>query len=151
MSNQQPTKEAIEARQAKMQEVWDGIKLKAQPENHMQMAQALAFALVDVVEYTNEIEATAADDRKFMEEVIYHTQNLERQNVALLQTLAAASPEHVRDIYKVFVDNGKYSVRRVQDDFVIGTFGKDMAEDIVRGLNSFPTITRDVVVEDDGA
>lgn len=135
---QQPTPEQIKARQQKMQDVWDGVKLKAQPENDMQMAQALAFALVDVVEYVNDIEVTAADDRKFMEEVIYHTKNLERQNAALMQALSQSNPHEVRDVYKVSVDGGKYTVRRVQDDMVLGTFGKEMAEGLVSSLNSIP-------------
>lgn len=146
--SQQPSPEMIQARQQKMQDVWDGIKEKAKPENDSQMAQALAFAIVDMVEYVNDIEATAADDRKFMEEVIYHTQNLERQNVALHTTLNAT--DVTRDIWKVSVDGGKFTVLRVQDDLVLGTFGKDLAEGIVAKLNSIPTAKQLPTEEPDG-
>lgn len=141
----QPSPEAIKIRQQKMLEVWEGIKEKAKPENDQQHAQALAFALVDLAEYVNDMEQQYADDRKFMEDVIAHMRRLESHNVDLMTALGGS---HVRDVWKVDVQGGKCNVVRAQDGLVLGTFGLELAEQLVAKLNIVPVAP---AVEQDGA
>lgn len=148
--NQQPSEEALKLRQAKMLEVWEGIKEMAKPTTDEEHAQALAFALVDMAEYVNDIEQTAADDRKFMEGVVYRANTVAAQNhnMKLLLNKLHNDGTTVRDVWYLRAEAGKFEVVRVQDDMVLGTFGKEMAEGLIAKLNSYPTIPEEVVADE---
>lgn len=145
MSNHTPNPEAIKARQANMQQVWDGIKEKAKPEDDFQMAQALAFAMVDMVEYVNTIESTAIDDRKYMEQVIDTLKIRTQQNSDLMQAIndSMRAGGATRDVWFLDDNGSKCTIVRMQDGLILGTFGREMAEAITAKLNTIPKTTQE--------